>query len=194
MNVTLGQWINKTLLRTVIFFPLFLMNLDLDLPSRQFWKHEAKSWGCYCLGSKIWSLFNLRIALVTKRHQEYWRQEISIPIPDISSHNLRKTWCSSSIRNSGSLLISVVLYSLWPSLVARRFKRLPPMWENWVQSLGWEDPLEKEMATHSSILAWRILMMEELGRLQSMGSQRVGHDWVTSLHLQFIESLQANFL
>ena len=50
-----------------------------------------------------------------------------------------------------------------------------------VQSLGWEELLEKEMATHSSILAWKIPWMEKPGRLQSMGSQRVGHDWVTSL-------------
>ena len=48
--------------------------------------------------------------------------------------------------------------------------------ETWVQSLGWEDPLEKEMATHSSVLAWRIPWTEEPGGLQSMGSQRVGHD------------------
>ena len=50
------------------------------------------------------------------------------------------------------------------------------MWETWVQSLGQEDPLEKEMATHSSTLAWKIPWMEEPGRLQSMGSQRVGHN------------------
>ena len=62
------------------------------------------------------------------------------------------------------------------SLVAQRLKRLPAMWETWVRSLGWEDPLEKEMATHSSILAWRIPWTEEPGRLQFMGSQRVGHD------------------
>ena len=55
-------------------------------------------------------------------------------------------------------------------------KHLPAMQETWVQSLGQEDPLEKEMATHSSTLAWRILWMEEPGRLQSMGSLRVGHD------------------
>ena len=55
------------------------------------------------------------------------------------------------------------------------------MRETWVQSLGREDPLEKEMATHSSILAWRIPWTEEPGRLQSKGSQRVGHNWVTSL-------------
>ena len=52
------------------------------------------------------------------------------------------------------------------------------MWETWVQSLGWENPLEKGIATHSSILAWRIPWTEEPGGLQSMKSQRVGHDWV----------------
>ena len=54
------------------------------------------------------------------------------------------------------------------------------MQETWVQPLGWEDPLEKEMATHSNILAWRIPWTEEPGWLQSMGSQTVGHDWATS--------------
>ena len=60
--------------------------------------------------------------------------------------------------------------------MAQTVKRLPTMREIWVQSLGREDLLEKEMATHSSILAWKIPWMEEPGRLQSMGSQRVGHD------------------
>ena len=55
-------------------------------------------------------------------------------------------------------------------------KRLSAMQETWVKSLGREDPLEKEMAAHSSILAWKILWTEEPGRLQSMGSQRVRHD------------------
>ena len=57
-----------------------------------------------------------------------------------------------------------------------RLKHLPAMQETWVRSLGWEDPLEKEMETHCSILAWRIPWMEEPGGLQSTGSQRVGHD------------------
>ena len=61
-------------------------------------------------------------------------------------------------------------------LVAQMVKSLPAARETQVQSLGWEDPLEKEMATHSSILAWRIPWMEEPGRLQSMGSQRVRHN------------------
>ena len=62
------------------------------------------------------------------------------------------------------------------SLVAQLVKRLPAVQETWVPSLGQEYPLEKEMATHSSTLAWKIPWMEEPGRLQSMGSQRVRHD------------------
>ena len=61
-------------------------------------------------------------------------------------------------------------------LAAQTVKRLPEVRETRIRSLGWEDPLEKEMATHSSILAWKITWTEEPGRLQSMGSQRVGHD------------------
>ena len=55
-------------------------------------------------------------------------------------------------------------------------KSLPTMWETWVRSLGQEDPLEKEMAIHSSLLAWRVSWTEEPGGLQSMGSQGVEHD------------------
>ena len=61
-------------------------------------------------------------------------------------------------------------------MVAQMVKRLPTMQETRVQSLGWEDLLEKEMATHSSILAWKIPRTKKPGRLQSMESQRVGHD------------------
>ena len=62
------------------------------------------------------------------------------------------------------------------SLVAQTVKRLSTMWDTWVRALGREDPLEKEMAIHSSTIAWKIPWTEEPGRLQSMGSQRVGHD------------------
>ena len=60
--------------------------------------------------------------------------------------------------------------------MAQTVKRLPAMWETQVQPLGWEDLLEKEMTTHSSILAWKIPWTEEPGRLQSMGSLKVGHN------------------
>ena len=61
-------------------------------------------------------------------------------------------------------------------LVAQMVKHLSTMWEILARSLGWEDPLEKEMATHASTLAWKIPWMEEPGGLQSMGLQQVGHD------------------
>ena len=64
----------------------------------------------------------------------------------------------------------------WASLVVQPVKNPPAMWETWVQPLGWEDPLEKEMAAHSSILAWKIPWTEEPGRLQSTGPQRVRKD------------------
>ena len=60
--------------------------------------------------------------------------------------------------------------------MAQIVKNLPAMWETWVQSLCWEDLLEKKLASHSSILAWRIPWTEEPGRQESMGSKRVGHD------------------
>ena len=71
----------------------------------------------------------------------------------------------------------------WASLVAQRLKHLPAMWETQVLSLGWEDPLEKEVAAHSSILGWKIPWTEEPGGIQSTGSQRVGHNGATSLSL-----------
>ena len=74
----------------------------------------------------------------------------------------------------------------WASLVAQIVKNPPAVWETWVPSLGQEDPLEKEMTTHSSILAWRIPWTEEPGWLQSMGLQRVGLDWVTNTYF-FLE-------
>ena len=71
------------------------------------------------------------------------------------------------------------------SLVVQTVKHLPTMWETWVQSLSWEDPLEKEMATDSSILAWKIPWMEERSRVQSMGLQR---DTTEQLHFH-VQSL-----
>ena len=100
--------------------------------------------------------------------------------------------CQSGSQNLGKhLLIRWLVYykgyksvtARLTSLVAQTVKCLPTVWETWVQSLRWEDLLEKEMATHSSILAWKILWTEEPGRLQPMGSQRVRHDWATSLSL-----------
>ena len=91
---------------------------------------------------------------------------------------------ASSVSRAWHLEIRRQMERTWEllgaSLVAQMVKRLPLMQETQVQSLGWEDLLEKEMPSHSSILAWKIPWMEEPGRLQSTGSQRVGHDWATS--------------
>ena len=89
-------------------------------------------------------------------------------------------WCRYSLfywRNENKWLISA---SFPASLVAKMVKSLPAMWKTWVRFLGREDPLEKEMATYSCILAWRIPWTEEPGRLQSMASQRVWQDQATN--------------
>ena len=72
--------------------------------------------------------------------------------------------------------LTLRFWCLRTSLVAQTEKRLSTVRETWVRALGWEDPLEKEMAIHSSTVAWKIPWTEEPGRLQSMGSQRVGHN------------------
>ena len=102
----------------------------------------------------------------------------------ISTVNRRSGNNKENINNkaNANVMFALLKCGLWrffflgAPLVAQRLKHLPAMRETWVRSLGQEDPLKKEMATHSSILAWRIPRTEELGGLQSMGSQRVGHD------------------
>ena len=86
--------------------------------------------------------------------------------PNLSPFISYSLYSSSTCKSSGE----------GASLVAQTIKHLPEVQETWVQSPGWEDPLEKEMATHSSILAWKIPWTEEPGGLQSLGSKTVGHD------------------
>ena len=102
------------------------------------------------------------------------------PAFSLSSFALIKSLVSSSSLSSIRVVSSAYLET---SLVAQTLKRLPTMWETQVQSLGQEDLPEKEMATHSSILARKIPRTEESVRQQSMGSQTVGHDWKTSISL-----------
>ena len=83
------------------------------------------------------------------------------------------------------LFLMIVIHPWKKELLTQPVKCLSAMQETRVQSLGREDPLEKAMAIHSSTIAWRIPWTEEPGRLQSMGSQRVGHNWVTSLSFPF---------
>ena len=112
------------------------------------------------------------------QHQDVgWEPHAHLPISD----NLTST---PRIRQDVDVgyffLVLGWLLGLSASLVAQMVKRLPTMQETRVRSLGWEDPLEKEMATHSSIHAWKIPWTEEPGGLQSIGSQRVRHDCATS--------------
>jgi len=97
----------------------------------------------------------------------------------------KKTWISKTTlrknKAGGIMPLHFKCYYKKSPLVAQTVKRLPTMQETWVWSLGWEDPLEKEMANCSRTLAWKTPWTEEPGRLQSMRSQRVGHDWATSL-------------
>ena len=87
--------------------------------------------------------------------------------------------CKLKTSTSWHVLFSVCMFFKRGDLVAQMVKSLPAMQETWVWSLGWKDPLEKGMVPNSSILAWRILRTEKPYRLQSMGSQRVVHNWAT---------------
>ena len=96
-------------------------------------------------------------------------------------HVYCETWIAGHITEHGQTVSK--LSQQLPSLVVQTVMRLSTMRETQVQSLGWEDPLEKEMAIHSRTIAWKIPWTEESGRLQSMRSQRVRHEWTTSLCL-----------
>ena len=112
------------------------------------------------------------------RHTPRRAGDSSLPAQSFPFHTLSYIcpvlWAPTKTQSNRHLMRSSHYY--WISLVAQTVKRLPTMLETWVRSLGLEDPLEKEMSTHSSTLAWRIPWREKPGGIQSMGSQRVGHD------------------
>ena len=112
--------------------------------------------------------------------------------------SFKSTFSLSSLLSSRGFLVPLHFYFLFTfcraSLVAQMVKHLPAMRETQVWFLGREDPLEKEMAIHSSTLAWKIPWMEEPDRLQSMGSQRVRHNWATSLSLSAIRVVSSAYL
>ena len=135
---------------------------------------------------------------VQKPYGKPRRQEIQVRVKfteQVSRLETQAGFLCCSHEAKFSLFQKPQSLSLWPStywmrsihimasLVAQRLKRLPVMRETRVRSLGWEDPLEKAMATHSSTPAWKIPWTEEPGRLQSMGPQRVWHNWAIYIKL-----------
>ena len=127
--------------------------------------------GCHKWKEYAWIPSRVVWGVVGKRYPT--PVEISSPhrqLRDIFKHTGERIWVLKFALN-------------YSSLVAGMVKCLPAMRETQIQSLGQKDPLEKEKATHCSILAWKIPWTEEPGRLQSMWSQRVGHNWATSLSL-----------
>ena len=129
-------------------------------------------------GTRVWSLGPedaLEKELVTYSRILAWK------IPWLEEPGQLQSMESQSVGHEWVTSHSLSFYNLYGLFVTQTVKHLPTMWETRVQSLGQEDPLEKEMATHSSILAWKIPWMKDPGRLQSIGLQKVGHNWVTSL-------------
>ena len=120
-----------------------------------------------CINQGISASFSLSLSYCQLQTTRFW----SIKGPQTISSNLSQNNVFKAVFDN---------LERWVHL-AQTIKHLPTVWENWVRSLGQEDPLEKGMAIHSSTLAWKIPWTEKRSRLQSMGSQRVGHDWATTL-------------
>ena len=138
---------------------------------------------CVCVSMCVLSHIWLFPTLWTVAHEaplcmEFSRQEYWSELPFLTP----AVFPYPGITSMSSALAGRIFIPEPASLVAQRLKCLPPMSQ--VRSLVREDPLEKEMATHSSILAWRIPWTEKPSRLQFMGSRRIGHDWVTSPDLR----------
>ena len=139
---------------------------------------------CSLPGSSVHGILQVRIlARVTRpysRGSSWLRDRICISY--VSALAGRFFTISCHQRSNYNIICLYVYIIIWASLVAQMVKHPPAMQETWVLSLGWEDPLEKEMAAHSSILPWKIPWTEKPGGLESTGLQRVGHDWATNTH------------
>ena len=156
--------------------------------------HSVLASGLGMLAS-LWSFANCR-ENTRKRSCVFWSWGIYLPWRQrprcsVATQLAEISMCPFAGGLQHNVILVLLLYTgiklfleshpsqAWASLVTQTVKNLPAMQETSVQSLGWEDPLEEGMTTHSSTLAWKISWTEEPGGLQSMGSQRVRHDWVT---------------
>ena len=159
---------------------------------------------CSPLGSPVHGISQARI-LYTVVGCHFLQQEIFL-IQGSNTHLLhyRQILYHWATRDAPCIYIHThthiyIIYIYIVSLVAQMVKDLPAMWETQVQSLVQEDPLEKEMATHSSMLAWKIPWTEKTGGLQSMGSQRVRLNWATNtytnthIYIYGLDEFQLNY-
>ena len=189
---------NKKKLRTVCIFELQLSILDdTDLSAMKFegvsnftfLSNFTSDFLCYyILFSCCDNLYNSHIVLCndTSHNRLILVLFKGFPHSSVGKESTCNAGDPGSIPESGRFTGEGVGYPLqysWASPVAQLVKNLPAVQETRVQSLGQEDPLEKGMVTHSSILAWRIRYTEDPGGLKSMGSQRIGRDWVTNASL-----------
>ena len=117
---------------------------------------------------------------VSNRISNAWCHKTeAVILPALSAASWHRGRLDLTFPSQMPLAIRPLIMSLRASLVTQMVKNPPAMPETWVWSLGGDDALKKRTATHSSILAWKMLWIEKPGRLQSVGSQRVGHDWAT---------------
>ena len=133
--------------------------------------------------------------------QEYWSglscpPPGDLPDPGVKLMSLMLSCIGRKFTTSANRedICYIIIIQNPASLVAQIVKNPPAMQENWVRSLGWEDPLDKEMATYWSILAWRIPWTEESGGLQFLESKRAGHNWVTNTLVLAVWHWQADIL
>ena len=166
-----------------------LHSLSVDLPILDFsykWNHTVCD--SLCLDCNVWIYHALFISLLFDGHLDCSYLSAVVTRTFVYKHlfgyqfSVLLGMCLG-MELPGHMIIVCLTFGVWyswigASLLAPMIKNLPAVWETWVQSLGQEGTLEKGMATHSSVLAWRILWTEEPGR--SFGSQRVRHDWATN--------------
>ena len=135
-------------------------------------------WWCPCVESSL----VLLVAGVCYDWCVLLANSINYPVPCFILYSKTKSACYSRCFLTSYFCTPIPYNEKETSLAAQMVKHLPTMRETRVQSLGWEDPLQKEMEAQSSTLGWKIPWMEGHGGLQSLGSQRIRHDWATSLH------------
>ena len=167
----------------ISFLPSFCAHCCFPMPCRSTWHGIPFRYPVF-RGQRMFCVFKsiiqLKSVVLVSSDYTWTIHRVSL---ESCQHTVTTVWLfPKTVRVHLSPLLLILSCA---SLVAEAVKRLSTMQKTWVWSLGREDSLEKEMASHSSTLAWNIPWTEKPGRLQSMGSQKVGCDWATSLYVLF---------